>query len=184
MRPVVRTKTAVWAAVVLVAVALMATLTPYPSGPGNFWIAALARAGLLPADVLTFPGFDDLQRRRSGNDALACPAGGCARQNAEFEVPVFEMPANELLARIHQAALAEPRTVRSDIAPQQDFRIDFRQTSAIFRFPDIISVEVFALGPQRSTFAIWSRSVVGLSDFGVNRARVARWLAAISASAS
>jgi uncharacterized protein (DUF1499 family) len=40
---------------------------------------------------------------------------------------------------------------------------------------------VFPAG-EGSTLAIYSRSLIGRSDLGVNRARVTRWLAALEAS--
>ena len=47
------------------------------------------------------------------------------------------------------------------------------------RFPDTIDIEVFPAGQRQSTLAIYSRSLLGRKDFGVNRARIARWLAAL-----
>jgi uncharacterized protein (DUF1499 family) len=38
---------------------------------------------------------------------------------------------------------------------------------------------VLPAGAGRSTLAIYSRSLVGRKDFGVNRARIQRWLAAL-----
>ena len=47
------------------------------------------------------------------------------------------------------------------------------------RFPDTVDVEVFPAGENQSTLAIYSRSLIGRKDFGVNRARITRWLAAL-----
>jgi len=58
----------------------------------------------------------------------------------------------------------------------------FVQYSRLMRFPDTIDVEVFPVGTDQSTLAIYSRSLVGYSDLGVNRARIARWLAALERS--
>jgi hypothetical protein len=54
----------------------------------------------------------------------------------------------------------------------------FLQRTRVMRFPDTIDVEVFP-SPGGSTIAIYSRSLIGRRDFGVNRARVARRLAAV-----
>jgi uncharacterized protein (DUF1499 family) len=148
-------------------------------GPGSLWIEVLSGAGILPADVLNFPGFENVTRRATGNDALACRSGRCGATRADFEVPTYAMPASELFSRIMAIGLAEPRTVALKTTPE-DLRADFQQASATLRFPDIVSVQVFELGPNESTLAIWSRSVVGRKDFGVNRARVERWLQALS----
>jgi uncharacterized protein (DUF1499 family) len=45
------------------------------------------------------------------------------------------------------------------------------------RFPDTVDIEVLPVGDNQSTLAIYSRSLIGRSDLGVNRARVERWLA-------
>ena len=47
------------------------------------------------------------------------------------------------------------------------------------RFPDTIDAEVLAVGDDQSTLALYSRSLIGRKDFGVNRARLQRWLAAL-----
>jgi len=53
------------------------------------------------------------------------------------------------------------------------------QHTRLMRFPDTIDLEVFPAGEGQSTLAIYSRSLIGRKDFGVNRARITRWLAAL-----
>lgn len=50
--------------------------------------------------------------------------------------------------------------------------------SAVLNFPDIVTAEVTAAGGIR----LHSRSLIGWSDLGVNRRRVAAWLAALDAA--
>jgi uncharacterized protein (DUF1499 family) len=52
----------------------------------------------------------------------------------------------------------------------------------LLNFPDLVTVQVNAEGADRSTLVIWSRSVYGRSDFGVNRERTLSWLAALQQS--
>ena len=147
-------------------------------GPGGQWIEAMRRIGKLHADIETFPDFGRIERRATGNDALVCHDSHCGSAKLDFDAPVFDIAAAELKARIRAVALGEPRTiVRREMADDAD--IEFQQASALFRYPDIISVKLLALGERQSSIAIWSRSVVGRKDFGVNRARVERWLAAL-----
>ncbi len=49
----------------------------------------------------------------------------------------------------------------------------------LFNFPDLIVAQVAAASPEASTLVLYSRSVYGYGDFGVNRARVVTWLAAL-----
>lgn len=54
------------------------------------------------------------------------------------------------------------------------------QRSALFGFPDYISVSFLPAGDGAgSTLAIFSRARVGKSDLGVNKKRVTAWLAAL-----
>lgn len=52
--------------------------------------------------------------------------------------------------------------------------------SLIFNFPDIIWAQVRPAGAGNSELLLYSRSLYGRSDFGVNRRRVETWLAAVA----
>ena len=71
---------------------------------------------------------------------------------------------------------AQPRV---EVLAENDQQIDYVQRSARFRFPDIITVRFISVAPSQSTLAIYSRSVYGKSDFGVNRERIESWLSAL-----
>lgn len=90
--------------------------------------------------------------------------------------PLFGVSADALQAAVLAAFAAEPRTRLVSHDPARR-RMTFIQRSAVMRFVDNIEVEIFALGDQRSSLALFSRSQVGYSDLGVNRSRVARILA-------
>jgi len=49
----------------------------------------------------------------------------------------------------------------------------------VFNFPDLIMAQVTPATPDSSTLIIYSRSLYGHSDLGVNRKRVETWLAAL-----
>ena len=53
--------------------------------------------------------------------------------------------------------------------------------SAVFNFPDVISAEIRANTPETSTIVLYSRSIYGSSDLGVNRKRLVAWIAALDA---
>jgi uncharacterized protein (DUF1499 family) len=52
----------------------------------------------------------------------------------------------------------------------------------LWNFPDLVTVQVDPAGADRSRLIIWSRSVYGQSDLGVNRKRTLAWLAALQQS--
>lgn len=99
------------------------------------------------------------------NDAAAYPGAGA---------PDLALPPAALAQRIADIALAEPRTawVAGSVAEGQ---MTFVQRSALWGFPDFITVEVLPTATG-STLRIWSRSRFGYSDMGVNAARLERWL--------
>ena len=118
-----------------------------------------------------------LTRHATPNDALVCPAGHCPNATSDSESKVYAVPPAELLARVRKIALAEPDTRELSGAPDNAAR--FLQHTRLMRFPDTIDVQAFPAGENRSTLAVYSRSLLGRRDFGVNRARIARWLAAL-----
>lgn len=117
-----------------------------------------------------------LRRHKTPNDALVCAADHCPNARSDSEAKVYATPPGELLARLRAIALAEPDTRELPGAPENGAR--FVQLTKLMRFPDTIDAAVFPAGPN-SSLAIYSRSLIGRKDFGVNRARIGRWLAAL-----
>ena len=76
------------------------------------------------------------------------------------------------------AAASQPRTFLA-FDDRTRLQAQFVARSAWFNFPDLIVAQVNAAGPDASTLVLYSRSVYGYGDFGVNRARVTTWLAAL-----
>jgi uncharacterized protein (DUF1499 family) len=60
-------------------------------------------------------------------------------------------------------------------------QIDYVQRSRLLRFPDLVTVRFVPIDDTHSTLAIYSRSVYGKGDMGVNRIRVEEWLARLKA---
>ncbi len=58
----------------------------------------------------------------------------------------------------------------------QTLQSDYVQRSALWRFPDIITVRFIARTDETSTVAVFSRAIYGYGDLGVNRERVTAWL--------
>ena len=133
-----------------------------------YWVAKLSGAPLDigPVDWTT------LTRKGRRNDTLVCPAGLCPNAEPDHEAKTYAMQPDELLARLTEIVLAEPHTRALDSEPGF---ARFIQYSRLMRFPDTIDVQVFP-ADGGATLAIYSRSLVGRKDFGVNRARVERWL--------
>lgn len=112
---------------------------------------------------------------------LACPPGYCAAQPA-ITTPIFAVSWQQLQDDWTTMVAAEPRVVRVETR-SHGRRLVYIQHSPAFRFPDIITVEFVALGPDRSGIALYSRSRYGRNDFGKNRERVERWLGLLEKAA-
>jgi hypothetical protein len=109
------------------------------------------------------------------NEALAAPHGTTLVE-PDLVVPLMTKPLPELLADLDAVARAEPRVevLAGDIGTG---KITYVQRSAIIGFPDYISVSAIETAAGNGLI-LWSRSRYGYYDFGVNRARLERWLGA------
>jgi uncharacterized protein (DUF1499 family) len=164
-------------ALLLVAIALGYLLLDKRPGYGVWY--GLARLSGAPLDIGPV-NWTALTRRATSNDALVCPSKCCAHAKPDREPKAYTMPPDDLLARLKEIALAETNTLALPSGRAHTAR--FIQYTRLMRFPDTIDVEAFALPGGQSTLAIYSRSLLGREDFGVNRARVARWLAKLDQS--
>jgi len=129
-------------------------------------------AGAEPRDLRA------IARTGGWNDALACPAGIC-RAAADFESSVVGLLVEALIARARRVLANEPRAELVAV-DRELHQLVFVQRSAVFGFPDTVWVQ--ALATDGGAVAIlYSRSTYGVWDFGVNRARVERWLDLLTA---
>jgi uncharacterized protein (DUF1499 family) len=124
--------------------------------------------------------FVNLMRRVTPNDALVCPEAICPHAKPDIIAPIFPVPAAELMDKLRIVVASEPRSgelYRAPDAPPLQAR--FAEYSPTFYFPDVIDAVVIPAGAKASTLALYSRSVVGYGDGGVNRARLERWVATL-----
>lgn len=125
----------------------------------------------------TAPDFAHLVRPSSPNTALAAPA--VYTPPPDIVTPVYPVPAPRLFAVVQQVAADQPATYRLAVEPAT-LRAGWVARSLVLNFPDIIWAEVRPAGPDSSELVLYSRSVYGRSDFGVNRQRLVTWLAAVA----
>ena len=114
------------------------------------------------------------------NCCLVLPKGwgvGPAHQ----ESPVFSADAKTLAQAAARILTATPRTEILARSPD-GLQIEAAERSRLFRFVDRISLRAAPAGPDRSALALFSRSLVGYWDLGVNRKRVERLLERLGTS--
>ncbi|MFP4125509.1 MAG: DUF1499 domain-containing protein [Alphaproteobacteria bacterium] len=140
----------------------------------------LGVVGCSAGDV-DFVDLATLERPSSPNTYLVCPAERTTAA-VDREPPVYALAPGEL-ERIWLDVLAdEPRLSRRATQPERRRHL-FVQRTAVFRFPDVVQLEVLDLPPDGATLCLYSRSLVGYADLGANRARVEDWLARIGPEA-
>ena len=129
-------------------------------------------------DVDLSVDFATLALAPTPNQYLVCPAGECGGQ-AHRAAPVYEVPVARLAAAWRQVVAEQPRVeVRSvDEAGSPTALI---QRTKLLRFPDLVTVAFAPLDEGRSTLYVYSRSVYGESDLGVNARRIDAWLARLA----
>jgi uncharacterized protein (DUF1499 family) len=136
----------------------------------SFLVAAVPSALALP------PLPDPIRIERTGkpNDALIGPPGECAGE-VDRPAPVFAVSPQELFRIWTEVVLEEPRT-RLVARNSHRLLLNAEQLSRVFGFVDEIAIRVLPAGDGGATFVAYSKSRVGYYDFGVNRARLERWI--------
>ncbi len=108
------------------------------------------------------------------NQYLVAPAA-MSLAAPSVESPKFHVSPRELMQAVDRVARRQPRTKLAAGSPSELWATYVQRTKYL-RFPDYVSVEVVGLPDGASTVAIFSQSVYGESDLGVNKARIDRWL--------
>ncbi|WP_127075409.1 DUF1499 domain-containing protein [Rhodomicrobium lacus] len=154
-------------AVALAAVPIAIIAVFLIAGPERIWsLAGPADQG--PVD------FETLSRRDTPNDSLACPPGAC-KARSDIRPPIFAVGAHELRKAFASAVASEANLELVDV-DEGKLSARYVQRSPFWRFPDTIEVRFIDVEDGRSTIVIYSRSLVGRGDWGVNKARIQRWL--------
>ena len=111
----------------------------------------------------------------SPNTYLVCDVEACAAASDRPSVE-FDQSATTVAAAWLSMIAEQPRTVQTD-QDEANLQYEFVQRSALFRFPDIITVRFVPLDEATSKVIVFSQSKYGHSDMGVNKKRVDSWLA-------
>jgi len=121
--------------------------------------------------------FANLKLTDKPNQFLICPPSFCDA-SPHADSPMFDVSVEQLRARWREVVTVQPH-VKLLAEDEEGQQFDYVQRSARFRFPDIITVRFISVSSSQSMLAIYSRSVYGKSDFGVNRERIVAWLKTI-----
>lgn len=122
--------------------------------------------------------FATLVRADTPNQYLMCPSNLCAAFIDDLP-PDYAASVTEVRMAWEAMLKSEPRVkeLRRDNSGTQ---IDYVQRSRLMRFPDLITIRFIKLDEQKTTIAIYSRSIYGEGDMGVNRERTRAWVARLN----
>ncbi len=123
--------------------------------------------------------FETLRLKKKPNQYIVAPEGLCKEVTPHRIAPVYSVSAVELRKHWDDFVAKQPRITQKD-ADEAHLKFELVQRTALFRFPDTITVQFIQLpDPNQSTLAIYSRSKYGRSDFGQNKKRINSWLSAL-----
>lgn len=113
------------------------------------------------------------------------PGAVLMRPGGDSDSPRFDMTPDALMAAFDRVARDAPR-VSVLAGSVEDRHVTYVARSALFGFPDYISVRALPDGPDgaHARLAVFSRLRFGYDDLGVNRARLDDWLARIDDAAA
>ena len=150
------------------------------AGPAVLAVALLAGGcGMVKEVAAPAPGnISEIRRPASPNTCLAGPAG--FMPTPYLQTRRFDMAPERLLAIMRDILLMQPRTAALAADPGR-LRADYVVRSRVFGFPDIVLVQALPVGTGQSELVLYSYSLQGHYDFGVNRNRVTALLTALDA---
>ena len=130
-------------------------------------------------DEVTAPApgnISEIRRPTSPNTFLAGPLG--FTPTPDLQTRRFDMAPDRLLAVMQGVIMAQPRVTALADDPGHR-RGDYVVRSRVFGFPDIVLAQALPAGDGQSDLVLYSYSLKGHYDFGVNRARVKGLLTAL-----
>ncbi len=103
------------------------------------------------------------------NFYLICPKVICGVDGNTS--PIYKLNSNTLY---HATLDIIQKKEKTTITYQNNkkYQLIFIQKTRFFRFPDYIDIQIFPVGNNESTIAIFSRAKYGFYDFGINKSRV------------
>lgn len=132
-------------------------------------------------DEIALPVSGDLsevRRPASPNTCFAGPAG--FTPSPDLPTRRYDLSPEQLFTVVQDIVVAQPRTTALGLDVGR-LRADYVVRSRIFRFPDILLIQVLRTPDAGSALVLYSYSLKGRYDFGVNRGRIEGILTALDA---
>ena len=140
----------------------------------------VAGCGMFDEVAAPAPGdISVIRRPTSPNTCVAAPAGFALAP--DLPTRRYDVPPDRLFNIVREVIASQPRTKELAVDSGR-LRADYVVRSLVFRFPDIVLAQVLRVSGGQSDLILYSYSLKGHSDFGVNRARVSRLLSGLDAA--
>jgi len=142
-------------------------------------VLGLTIAGCVMFDEIAPPTPGDLsevRRPTSPNSSLAAPAAFVL--SPDLPTRRYNVAPDRLFATVRDVIIAQPRTTALGVDADR-LRADYLTRSLVFGFPDIVLAQILRVPDGGSELVLYSYSLKGHYDFGVNRGRVAALLRAL-----
>ncbi len=133
--------------------------------------------GIFGSSKMEIIDFETLAVVPDQNHYLSCPEDYCPRATPDQIAFVYPVTVDVLSRQFLDFVDAQPRveknTKRWDI-PNRQF--EYLAYSGPNPFPDVVTIQFYDLGGNRSSLAILSRTLKGEDRKNTNKNRVIRWL--------
>lgn len=137
----------------------------------------LVGCGVVEGVALPLPGnLSEIRRPASPNTCLAGPSDFLPAP--DLPTRHYDISPEQLLTAVQGVISAQPRT-KALALDNGLLRADYVVRSRVFGFPDIMLTQVLRTVGGQSALVLYSYSLKGYYDFGVNRKRVMAILAAL-----
>lgn len=128
--------------------------------------------------MAVFMEFTTLERPTSPNTWLIAPRDAQISARRDGDAPEFRMTASDLAAAWQALLTTQPRTRILGVS-DDGLQVEAEQRSAVFGFVDRISFRAAPIDGDTSSLFVYSRSLAGYWDIGVNQRRVTAWVGAL-----
>ena len=122
--------------------------------------------------------FESIRIEPGEDHFLACPEDYCQLATPDQVSMVYPITVITLRDRLLDYIDSQ---LRVDLKTMDipNLKFDFFAYQGTNPFPDVVTIQLYDLGGNRSSLAVYSRTLKGEGDVGANRARVLRLLQAL-----
>jgi uncharacterized protein (DUF1499 family) len=129
-----------------------------------------------PAHVSVSP---DMPLPDSPKFFVICLPKACPATSRHLESPLFPVGAGQLFARLEEVVADYGGKIK--VRDGSNFELSVVARTPVMHFPDWVYLKAVPAGENHSYLAAYGVSVYGAGDFGTNRKRLEKWLAALQA---